>query len=47
MVTLSMGIAEFDYTLETEKVVKSADEALYRAKNTGGNQIYFAEKKVI
>lgn len=47
MVTLSMGIAEFDYTLETEKAVKSADEALYRAKNTGGNQIYFAEKKVI
>jgi diguanylate cyclase (GGDEF)-like protein len=47
MVTLSMGIAEFDYTLETEKVVKSADEALYRAKNTGGNQIYFAEKRVI
>jgi diguanylate cyclase (GGDEF)-like protein len=47
MSTLSMGIAAFDSTLETEKLVKHADEALYKAKGAGGNQICIATKKVL
>ena len=47
MVTLSIGVAAFDSALETEKIVKFADEALYRAKGAGGNQICIATKKVL
>lgn len=47
MVTLSMGIAAFDNTLETEKLVRNADEALYQAKGAGGNQISIFTKKLL
>lgn len=46
LVTLSVGVAEFDGSLETEMLVKHADEALYRAKGAGGNQIYIAGRKI-
>jgi len=45
MVTLSIGIATFDSTLEKEKLVKDADNALYQAKGAGGNQICIATKR--
>jgi diguanylate cyclase (GGDEF)-like protein len=47
MVTLSMGVAEFDSSLETETLVKHTDEALYRAKEAGGNQIYISDRNIL
>ena len=39
-VTLSVGIAEFPGdTSDMDELMKMADEALYRAKNTGKNKI--------
>lgn len=46
LVTLSMGIAAFDSSLDPEKLVRNADEALYQAKRAGGNQICIASKTV-
>jgi diguanylate cyclase (GGDEF)-like protein len=47
VVALSMGIAEFDSSLATETVVKHADEALYQAKGTGGNQMCISSKRIL
>ena len=39
-VTVSIGVAGSDATHDTpEKVIKAADEALYRAKQAGRNRV--------
>ena len=38
-VTVSIGIAEIDRALSMEQMIKKADEALYRAKEGGRDQI--------
>jgi len=47
MLTLSVGVVEFDSSLGMEILVKHADEALYRAKGAGGNQIYISAGKFL
>lgn len=39
-ITISIGLAEFIDRLDLEGFVKSADDALYLAKHSGGNRIY-------
>jgi two-component system cell cycle response regulator len=43
-ITVSIGLAEYDYDIDIEDFVKAADDALYVAKGQGGNQthIYFS-----
>lgn len=43
-ITVSMGIAEFDLTESSDALFARADEALYRAKNNGRNQIAQAKQ---
>jgi diguanylate cyclase (GGDEF)-like protein len=38
-VTVSIGLAEFQDHSTLESFVKSADDALYVAKHSGGNQV--------
>jgi len=38
--TVSIGLAEFDERLDLEGFVKSADDAMYVSKHSGGNQVY-------
>jgi two-component system cell cycle response regulator len=42
-ITVSIGLAEYDYDIDIEDFVKAADDALYVAKGQGGNRthIYF------
>lgn len=40
-VTISIGITEFKENLELQDVINLADEALYRAKNSGRNKVEF------
>jgi len=37
--TLSIGIAQYDLESDLEILIKHADEAMYKAKNQGGNRI--------
>jgi diguanylate cyclase (GGDEF)-like protein len=38
--TLSIGVAEIDYSRPFEEAVKLADDAMYQAKQTGKNQVH-------
>lgn len=38
-ITVSIGLAEYKEGLELEEFVKSADDAMYIAKNSGGNRV--------
>ncbi len=39
-ITVSIGLAEFQDRFSLERFVKSADDAMYVAKNSGGNRVY-------
>lgn len=39
-ITVSVGLAEFQDNFDLERFVKSADDAMYVAKHSGGNRIY-------
>lgn len=39
-ITVSIGLAEFNDQYDLEGFVKTADHAMYVAKNSGGNQVY-------
>lgn len=39
-ITVSIGLAEFNDQYDLEGFVKTADHAMYMAKNSGGNRIY-------
>jgi diguanylate cyclase (GGDEF)-like protein len=39
-ITVSIGLTEYRDHFDLEGFVKSADDAMYRAKNGGGNQVY-------
>ena len=39
-ITVSVGLAEFREGFDLERFVKSADDAMYVAKNSGGNRVY-------
>ncbi|HUL31734.1 MAG TPA: diguanylate cyclase [Thermodesulfobacteriota bacterium] len=39
-ITVSIGLSEYRDHLDLEGFVKSADEAMYRAKNSGGNRVH-------
>ena len=45
-VTISIGLASFPHSQITDsvKLIKAADEALYKSKNTGRNRVSFFEK---
>ena len=43
LITFSAGIAQFNPGESQESIFKRADEALYRAKRSGKNQILMAE----
>jgi len=39
-ITVSIGLAEFQDRFDLERFVKSADDAMYVAKHSGGNRVY-------
>jgi two-component system cell cycle response regulator len=39
-ITVSVGLVEFQDRFSLERFVKSADDAMYVAKNSGGNRVY-------
>jgi two-component system cell cycle response regulator len=39
-ITVSVGLAEFQEGFDLERFVKSADDAMYVAKHSGGNRVY-------
>jgi diguanylate cyclase (GGDEF)-like protein len=39
-ITVSIGLAEFQDRFSPERFVKAADDAMYVAKNSGGNRVY-------
>ncbi len=39
-ITVSIGLVEFQERFSLERFVKSADDAMYVAKNSGGNRVY-------
>ncbi len=39
-ITVSIGLAEFNDQYDLEGFVKAADQAMYMAKNSGGNRVY-------
>jgi two-component system cell cycle response regulator len=39
-ITVSIGLAEFQDGFDLERFVKSADDAMYVAKHSGGNRVY-------
>ena len=39
-ITVSIGLVEFQDRFSLERFVKSADDAMYVAKNSGGNRVY-------
>jgi len=39
-ITVSVGLAEFQDSFDLERFVKSADDAMYVAKHSGGNRVY-------
>ena len=39
-ITVSLGLTKFQDHFDLERFVKSADEAMYIAKNAGGNRVY-------
>lgn len=39
-ITVSIGLAEYEEPLELEAFVKMADDAMYVAKNSGGNRVH-------
>ena len=39
-ITVSVGLAEFKNLFDLEEFVKSADDAMYVAKHSGGNRVY-------
>jgi len=39
-ITVSIGLSEYRDHFDLEGFVKSADDAMYRAKNSGGNQVH-------
>src|ERR1700693_2635302 len=41
-VTLSLGVAVWDANMESDDLLRSADNALYRAKNAGRNRAVLA-----
>jgi diguanylate cyclase (GGDEF)-like protein len=46
VVTVSMGVAEYDGTMSDEELIQLADDALYRAKDLGRNRVVCAEQNV-
>ena len=43
--TISMGVKLIDnYEIEANKIIGIADEALYKAKNSGKNKVIISEK---
>jgi len=39
-ITVSIGMAEFDETLDLEGFVQAADDAMYVSKHSGGNRVH-------
>jgi diguanylate cyclase (GGDEF)-like protein len=39
-ITVSLGLTEFQDSFDLEDFIKSADDAMYTAKNSGGNKVY-------
>lgn len=39
-ITVSIGMAEFDETLDLEGFVQAADDAMYMSKHSGGNRVH-------
>ena len=37
--TLSIGIAQYDFQSDFDTMIRNADEAMYKAKNRGGNRV--------
>jgi diguanylate cyclase (GGDEF)-like protein len=37
--TISVGVSSSNYTLDLEKLIKEADQAMYKAKETGRNRV--------
>jgi diguanylate cyclase (GGDEF)-like protein len=44
-VTISIGVASTDRGLDFEKLLDHADQALYRAKDRGRNQVYLWDER--
>ena len=40
-ITMTMGLAEFDYSSDIDGMIKQADEKMYKGKESGRNQIVF------
>ncbi len=40
-ITMTMGLAEYDFKSDAESIIKQADEKMYTGKNSGRNQIVF------
>lgn len=40
-ITMTMGLAEYDFNSDAENIIKQADEKMYAGKNSGRNKIVF------
>jgi diguanylate cyclase (GGDEF)-like protein len=43
-ISLSIGIAKFNHSMSSEDLIAAADSAMYHAKATGKNKIFYADK---
>ena len=41
--TISIGISQFDNIEDTKQFIKRADDAMYKAKNSGRNKVLVSE----
>jgi len=41
-ISLSIGVSQYKEGMSREDIIKSADEAMYRAKAVGGNNVISA-----
>ena len=42
-VTISLGVAQYDGTMDCNEFIRKADNALYEAKETGRNKVVVSE----